>query len=61
MSISTDPKTGLKRFNTRAGKATDKIRGKGYSILEDETLKQLRVGGGNSIPPVEFLASLLRN
>jgi cyclohexanone monooxygenase len=41
MSISTDPKTGLKRFNTRAGKATDKIRGKGYSILEDETLKQL--------------------
>jgi len=41
MSIRTDPVSGLKIFNTRASKATDKIAGKGYSVLEDESLKTL--------------------
>jgi len=41
MSIQIDPDTGLKIFNTRAAKATDKITGKGYSIIEDEELKVL--------------------
>ncbi len=41
MAISTDPATGLKIFDTRAGLATDKIAGKGYSIIEDEALKSL--------------------
>ncbi len=41
MSIETDPKTGIKRFNTRAAKATERIRGKGYSILEDDRLTTL--------------------
>ena len=41
MAISIDPATGLKIFDTRAGLATDKIAGKGYSIIEDEALKSL--------------------
>ncbi len=41
MSIRTDPATGLKIFNTRAAKATEKISGKGYSLVEDESLKTL--------------------
>jgi cyclohexanone monooxygenase len=41
LSIQVDPGTGLKIFNTRAAKATDKIAGKGYSIVEDEALKAL--------------------
>ena len=40
-AISIDPATGRKKFNTRAGKATEKITGKGYSIIEDESLKVL--------------------
>ena len=40
-AISTDPATGQKVFNTRAGKATEKIVGKGYSVIEDESLKTL--------------------
>jgi cyclohexanone monooxygenase len=39
--IRTDPKTGLKLFNTRAAKANDRISGRGYSILDDEALKTL--------------------
>ena len=41
MSIRLDPATGLKTFDTRAAKATDKIAGKGYSIVSDESLKTL--------------------
>ena len=41
MSISVDPATGLKKFNTRASKATNKIAGKGYSVISDESLKTL--------------------
>ena len=41
MSIQIDPDTGLKIFNTRAAKATAKIEGKGYSVVEDEGLKIL--------------------
>ena len=41
MSIRIDPETGLKCFDTRAAKATDKIRGKGYSIVTDEALTSL--------------------
>ena len=38
MSIRIDPASGLKIFNTRAAKATDKIAGKGYSVVTDEAL-----------------------
>jgi cation diffusion facilitator CzcD-associated flavoprotein CzcO len=41
VSIQIDPKTGLKNFNTRAAKATEKIAGKGYSTVDDESLKTL--------------------
>ncbi len=41
MAISIDPATGLKIFDTRAGLASDKIAGKGYSIIDDEKLKAL--------------------
>jgi cyclohexanone monooxygenase len=40
-SSRTDHVTGSKIFNTRAGKATEKIAGKGYSPIEDEALKTL--------------------
>lgn len=39
--IRTDPETGLKLFNTRAAKASEKIAGKGYSTVEDDSLKTL--------------------
>ncbi len=41
MPIRIDPQTGLKIFDTRAAKATEKIAGSGYSITEDEALKTL--------------------
>ena len=41
MAISIDPETGLKKFNTRASKATEKISGRGYSLVEEELLKTL--------------------
>ena len=41
MSVRIDPATGLKTFATRAAKATDRIAGKGYSIVTDESLKTL--------------------
>lgn len=41
MAIKTDPETGLKIFNTRAAIASERIRGKGYSLVEDEALKVL--------------------
>ncbi len=40
-AISIDPVSGLKSFNTKAAKATEKIQGKGYSIVSDESLKAL--------------------
>ena len=41
MTISTDSETGLKKFNTRAAKATERIQGKGYSLLQEDRLKTL--------------------
>ena len=41
LAVQIDPNTGRKIFNTRAAKATDKIAGKGYSIVEDEALTTL--------------------
>lgn len=41
MSIRIDPTTGLKLFNTRASKANEKITGKGYSVVADESLTTL--------------------
>ncbi|MDG1910663.1 MAG: hypothetical protein P8I81_17575, partial [Pseudomonadales bacterium] len=38
MSITIDPATGIKSFNTRAAKSTDKIKGQGYSVVTDESL-----------------------
>ena len=40
-AIRIDPETGRKIFHTRAAKATDKIAGKGYSIVTDKTLTTL--------------------
>jgi cyclohexanone monooxygenase len=40
-AIRTDPNTGLKLFNTRAAKASDRIAGKGYSIIADTALTTL--------------------
>ncbi len=39
--IQTDPTTGLKCFDTRAAKASAKIAGKGYAVIEDESMKTL--------------------
>ncbi|MEM7272434.1 MAG: NAD(P)/FAD-dependent oxidoreductase [Actinomycetota bacterium] len=41
MAISIDPETGLKRFDTRAAVASDRIAGSGYGITEDRALKEL--------------------
>ncbi|MEQ1890727.1 MAG: NAD(P)/FAD-dependent oxidoreductase [Alphaproteobacteria bacterium] len=38
-AIRTDKTTGLKVFNTRADKASDKITGKGYNPTSDDSLK----------------------
>ena len=40
-AVSIDPETGLKVFDTRAAKASEKIAGKGYSVLSDQKLKEL--------------------
>ena len=40
-SVSVDLATGLKKFNTRASLATDRIQGKGYSVIVDEALTTL--------------------
>ena len=40
-AIRTDEKTGLKIFNTRAAKASEKISGKGYVPIDDVALKTL--------------------
>ncbi|HEY5679028.1 MAG TPA: NAD(P)/FAD-dependent oxidoreductase [Pseudomonadales bacterium] len=40
-AVRVDPATGVKRFATRAAKATDKIAGKGYSVIADEALTTL--------------------
>ena len=40
-AVAIDPETGLKIFNTRAAKASDKITGKGYSTVKDEKLKTM--------------------
>ncbi|MFZ5912650.1 MAG: hypothetical protein ACOY17_00335, partial [Pseudomonadota bacterium] len=40
-AIRTDEKTGLKIFNTRAAKASEKIAGKGYVPIDDVALKTL--------------------
>jgi cyclohexanone monooxygenase len=40
-AISVDPATGRKTFDTRAAKATERIQGKGYSIVTDEALVTL--------------------
>ncbi len=41
MSIRVDPVTGLKVFDTRAAKASEKIAGKGYSLVDDQRLTEL--------------------
>ncbi|MBT5809120.1 MAG: NAD(P)/FAD-dependent oxidoreductase, partial [Rhodospirillaceae bacterium] len=35
------PATGLKVFNTRAAKANERIAGKGYAVIDDESMKTL--------------------
>ena len=40
-AVRTDPETGRKVFNTRAAIASEKIAGKGYSIVTDEALTTL--------------------
>nr|MCS5566458.1 NAD(P)/FAD-dependent oxidoreductase [Pseudomonadales bacterium] len=41
MSIRVDPTTGFKLFRTRAAKASDRIDGKGYAPVNDESLTTL--------------------
>ena len=41
MPIQIDPDSGLKIFNTRASKASEKISGKGYSVIHDDALTDL--------------------
>ena len=41
LPIQTDPATGLKVFNTRAAKANERIAGKGYAVIDDESMKTL--------------------
>ncbi len=40
-AIEVDPVSGRKIFHTKAAKATEKIVGKGYSVISDEALKVL--------------------
>src|SRR5450755_800667 len=40
-AVRIDPETGLKVFNTRAAKASEKIAGKGYSVVSDQKMKEL--------------------
>jgi cation diffusion facilitator CzcD-associated flavoprotein CzcO len=40
-AILIDPSTGLKVFDTRAAKASERIAGKGYSVVADEALTTL--------------------
>jgi cation diffusion facilitator CzcD-associated flavoprotein CzcO len=40
-AVRTDPTTGLKSFATRAAKASDRIRGQGYSAAVDDAFKVL--------------------
>jgi len=40
-AIEIDPETGLKVFTTRAGKASDRIAGSGYSVNADAAAKTL--------------------
>ena len=40
-AIRIDPATGLKVFDTRAAKATERIQGRGYAVIDDESLKTL--------------------
>jgi cyclohexanone monooxygenase len=41
VAVRIDPETGLKVFNTRAAKASEKITGKGYSVVTDQKLTEL--------------------
>jgi cyclohexanone monooxygenase len=41
LAIRIDETTGLKLFDTRAAKVTEKIAGKGYSVVTNESLKTL--------------------
>src|SRR5260370_21559768 len=40
-AVRIDPETGLKVFNTRAAKASDKMAGTGNSVLTDQKLREL--------------------
>ena len=58
MAVSVDTKTGLKIFNTRAAKASEKITGTGYAIIEDEALKTLPPAPAGAIFNAEEQARL---
>src|ERR1700722_9182887 len=40
-AVRIDPETGLKVFNTRAAKASEKITGSGYAVVADQKLREL--------------------
>ena len=40
-AITIEPGTGRKIFNTRAAKASDKIKGQGYGVVTDTSLTTL--------------------
>ena len=53
-AIQINPETGRKIFNTRAAKANEKITGKGYSTINDDSLTSLP-------PPLQGLFSMQPN
>jgi cyclohexanone monooxygenase len=40
-ALAIDPDTGRKIFNTRAASASERIKGQGYSVTEDQHLKEM--------------------
>tara|TARA_Y100001936_G_scaffold29525_1_gene27722 strand:- start:45668 stop:47521 length:1854 start_codon:yes stop_codon:yes gene_type:complete len=48
MAISIDPETGLKIFDTRASKSSEKIRGHGYEVNPNLALKTLPETSSNA-------------
>ena len=54
-AVQVDPATGLKKFNTRAAKASEKITGSGYAVLQDEKLKNPPKGFTKDHPHIELL------
>jgi cyclohexanone monooxygenase len=60
-AIRIDDSTGLKVFNTRAAKATDRIQGKGYSAVSDQALRELPPAPAGAVFDAEEQARYRKN